>query len=47
MANDHGLDFDVIRKALAHDYPRANDMPGAGFAGGPLPVQGHDAAGVH
>ena len=35
MANDHGLDFDRIRKALAYDYPRAADMPGAGFAAGP------------
>jgi UDP-N-acetyl-D-mannosaminuronic acid dehydrogenase len=35
MANDHGLDFDKIRKALAFDYPRAADMPGAGFAAGP------------
>jgi UDP-N-acetyl-D-mannosaminuronic acid dehydrogenase len=35
MANDHGLDYDVIRKALAFDYPRAADMPGAGFAAGP------------
>jgi UDP-N-acetyl-D-mannosaminuronic acid dehydrogenase len=35
MANDHGLDFDKIRGALAHDYPRAADMPGAGFAAGP------------
>jgi UDP-N-acetyl-D-mannosaminuronic acid dehydrogenase len=35
MANDHGLDFDVIRKALTFDYPRAADMPGAGFAAGP------------
>jgi len=35
MANDHGLDFDVIRTALALDYPRAADMPGAGFAAGP------------
>ena len=35
MANDHGLDYDVIRKALAEDYPRAADMPGAGFAAGP------------
>jgi len=35
MANDHGLDYDVIRKALAFDYPRAKDMPGAGFAAGP------------
>jgi UDP-N-acetyl-D-mannosaminuronic acid dehydrogenase len=35
MANDHGLDYDVIRKALSVDYPRAADMPGAGFAAGP------------
>jgi UDP-N-acetyl-D-mannosaminuronic acid dehydrogenase len=35
MANDHGLDFDKIRTALAEDYPRAADMPGAGFAAGP------------
>ncbi len=35
MANDHGLDYDKIRLALAHDYPRAADMPGAGFAAGP------------
>lgn len=35
MANDRGLDFDRIRTALAHDYPRAADMPGAGFAAGP------------
>lgn len=35
MANDQGLDFDRIRGALAHDYPRAADMPGAGFAAGP------------
>jgi UDP-N-acetyl-D-mannosaminuronic acid dehydrogenase len=35
MANDHGLDFDRIRKALSQDYPRAVDLPGAGFAAGP------------
>ncbi len=35
MANDHGLEFDRIRTALAQDYPRAADMPGAGFAAGP------------
>jgi len=35
MANDNGLDFDRIRQALALDYPRAADMPGAGFAAGP------------
>lgn len=35
MANSKGLDFDRIRKGLSHDYPRAQDMPGAGFAAGP------------
>jgi UDP-N-acetyl-D-mannosaminuronic acid dehydrogenase len=35
MANDRGLDFDKIRKGLAHNYPRAKDIPGAGFAAGP------------
>ena len=35
MANDQGLDFDRIRTALAQDYPRAADLPGAGFAAGP------------
>jgi UDP-N-acetyl-D-mannosaminuronic acid dehydrogenase len=35
MANNNGLDFERIRTALAQDYPRAVDMPGAGFAAGP------------
>ena len=35
MANDRGLDFERIRAGLAQDYPRAADMPGAGFAAGP------------
>jgi UDP-N-acetyl-D-mannosaminuronic acid dehydrogenase len=35
MANDFGLDFERIRLALAKDYPRAADMPGAGFTAGP------------
>ncbi len=35
MANDRGLDFERIRQALSHEYPRAADMPGAGFAAGP------------
>jgi UDP-N-acetyl-D-mannosaminuronic acid dehydrogenase len=35
MANDRGLDFEKIRTALGQDYPRAADMPGAGFAAGP------------
>jgi UDP-N-acetyl-D-mannosaminuronic acid dehydrogenase len=35
MANDFGLDFERIRTALAFDYPRAKDIPRAGFAAGP------------
>jgi UDP-N-acetyl-D-mannosaminuronic acid dehydrogenase len=35
MANDQGLDFERIRRGLAADYPRAADLPGAGFAAGP------------
>jgi UDP-N-acetyl-D-mannosaminuronic acid dehydrogenase len=35
VANEAGLDFDRIRAALVDDYPRAADMPGAGFAAGP------------
>jgi UDP-N-acetyl-D-mannosaminuronic acid dehydrogenase len=35
IANDFGLDFERIRSALAYDYPRAADMPRAGFAAGP------------
>jgi UDP-N-acetyl-D-mannosaminuronic acid dehydrogenase len=35
IANDFGVDFERIRGAMAHDYPRAADLPGAGFAAGP------------
>ncbi len=35
IANDQRLDFERIRQGLAADYPRAADMPGAGFAAGP------------
>ncbi len=35
IANEHGLDFERIRQAIIFDYPRASDMPGAGFAAGP------------
>jgi UDP-N-acetyl-D-mannosaminuronic acid dehydrogenase len=35
IANDDGLDFERIRQAMALDYPRAADMPRAGFAAGP------------
>jgi UDP-N-acetyl-D-mannosaminuronic acid dehydrogenase len=35
IANDYGQDFERIRRALAADYPRAADLPRAGFAAGP------------
>lgn len=35
MANDYGLDFERIRDVIRADYPRAADLPGAGFAAGP------------
>ena len=35
MANSRGLDFERIRQGLTFDYPRAKDLPGAGFAAGP------------
>ena len=35
MANDFDLDYERIRSALAYNYPRAADLPRAGFAAGP------------
>jgi len=35
MANEAGLDYARIRSAITLDYPRAQDLPGAGFAAGP------------
>lgn len=35
IANDWGVDFERVRHAITTDYPRAADMPGAGFAAGP------------
>jgi UDP-N-acetyl-D-mannosaminuronic acid dehydrogenase len=35
IANDFGLDYERIRSGLTFDYPRASDLPGAGFAAGP------------
>jgi UDP-N-acetyl-D-mannosaminuronic acid dehydrogenase len=35
MANDFGIDYERVRQAVAHNYPRAADLPGAGFAAGP------------
>ncbi len=35
IANDFGVDFERVRHAITYEYPRAKDMPGAGFAAGP------------
>jgi UDP-N-acetyl-D-mannosaminuronic acid dehydrogenase len=35
MANDRGLDFERIRLGLGDGYPRAADLPSAGFTAGP------------
>ena len=35
MANEAGLDFSKIRQAITFDYPRAADLPNAGFTAGP------------
>ena len=35
IANENGIDYEKVRHAITFDYPRANDLPGAGFAAGP------------
>ncbi len=35
IANDHGIDYYRIHKAITHNYPRVRDLPTAGFAAGP------------
>jgi len=35
MSNEAGLDFSRIREAIIFDYPRAADLPNAGFTAGP------------
>jgi UDP-N-acetyl-D-mannosaminuronic acid dehydrogenase len=35
LATERGLDFERIRRGLTHNYPRAADLPSAGFAAGP------------
>src|ERR1017187_5063307 len=35
IANDSGLDYERIRRAVSYHYPRAADLPGAGLAAGP------------
>ena len=35
IANDFGVDYERVRSAVRYEYPRAADLPGAGFAAGP------------
>jgi UDP-N-acetyl-D-mannosaminuronic acid dehydrogenase len=35
MANDVGVEYEKVRAAMRFEYPRAADLPGAGFAAGP------------
>lgn len=35
IANDFGVDYESIRSAMTHSYPRAAELPSAGFAAGP------------
>jgi UDP-N-acetyl-D-mannosaminuronic acid dehydrogenase len=35
IANSFGQDYERIRRAITFEYPRAADLPGAGFAAGP------------
>jgi len=35
MANSAGVEYENVRAAIRFEYPRAADLPGAGFAAGP------------
>jgi UDP-N-acetyl-D-mannosaminuronic acid dehydrogenase len=35
MANDFEVDYERVRSAISLNYPRASDLPSAGFAAGP------------
>jgi UDP-N-acetyl-D-mannosaminuronic acid dehydrogenase len=35
MATNAGIDYENVRHAITHNYPRAKDLPKAGFAAGP------------
>lgn len=35
IAAEAGVDYDNVLRAIRHDYPRALDLPGPGFAAGP------------
>ena len=39
MSNEAGVDFENIRKLISYNYPRALDLPRAGFAAGPCLVK--------
>ena len=48
IADQAGVDYTNVLRAIREDYPRAADLPGPGLRRRPVPVQGHDAArGVH
>ena len=35
LSNDFGVEYENVRFAIRFDYPRASDLPSAGFAAGP------------
>lgn len=35
ISNSAGVDYEKIRQAVRHNYPRVEDLPSAGFAAGP------------
>ena len=45
IADQAGVDYTNVLRAIREDYPRAADLPGPGLRRRPVPVQGHDAAG--
>ena len=44
IADQAGVDYTNILRAIREDYPRAADLPGPGLRRRSVPVQGHDAA---
>ncbi len=45
IADQAGVDYTNVLRAIREDYPRAADLPGPGLRRRTVPVQGHDAAG--
>ena len=45
IADQAGVDYTNVLRAIREDYPRAADLPGSGLRRRSVPVQGHDAAG--